>query len=128
MEIDVKKWAKSHKKGIIIAIIFLVIGLIVSPKGVEIKEVVEIEYRNVVKTEYIDECKSFGIYKQIKVVDDEIILTQALGLLLASEMIEATSTFDINRMEKLTKAVLDLAPPLEKLVKRRANLIERLGE
>ena len=125
---NVKNWTKSHKKGIIIAIAFLVIGLIISPKGVEVKEVVNTEYKEVVITEYVDECKGFGIYKQIKAVDDEIILTQALGLALASEGFGAVSTLDFDELDRINKQVVILTPYLEKLRRQRTNLIEKLGE
>ena len=119
-----KNWIKSHKKGIIIAVIFLVVGMIISPKGVEVKEV--IKYRNVVETEYINECKSFDIYKQIKAVDDEIILTQALGLSLASEGFMAISEFDYDKLDNINNQIVGLAPYLEKLGGQRTRLIEQL--
>lgn len=128
MNIDIKKWAGFHKKEIIIAIIFLIIGLIISPKGTEVKEVVKTEYKNVVKTEYVEECKGFDVYKQIKKVDDEIILTQAVGLMLASEGFMAVADFDFDKLNEVNKQIVNLTPQLEKLSEQRSSLLRKVEQ
>lgn len=118
-----KNWIKVHKKGIIIAISFLVLGMIIAPKGTEIKEVV----KEVVKVEYTKECEGFAIYKQIKVVDDGIIEIQGAMIVLLAEGSVALTKYDFDRFEEITTLLMNEMTPLavEKL-NQRTDLIKQL--
>ena len=134
-------WIESHKKQIIIAVVFLVLGMMISPRPTEIieKEVL----KETIKTEiqYTGECKDLveknnqtisnfkkqnSLRQKIMDLDNEIIALSSEGHRYCSNAFDALSKFDFDTATYWGQKTIELTSQVNKLGDQKHNLLEEL--
>jgi hypothetical protein len=65
--------------------------------------------------------------KELKALDDQVIVTASQGLNACAEILDAASRFDVQAMEKPIDEIIKLTPVMGKLIDQRKEFIVSNG-
>lgn len=136
LQLLIKGWAKSHKKELIIAGVFLITGMIISPRPTQVVEKVSPEVVVKRKIEYVGECKDpmallkkeNNLRRQSMEIHEQQLTLSSEALFYCSDAFSSINNLDFDRVNANALEMYLLIPQLQDLVVKQIDLSKQLEE